>query len=334
MKVGPEIVLLLAILSLGCARVNWIADDSKSTYAELNEKLVDRDAILILTNGSERKGRAVQVTSDTTFWLENQLNVIRKVATKDVVSIVIKHNLKEDGSGGKDTYILSSRKSHRRTMWENSQPNHLKRRFLLTVNSYSISRAGPTVDLKQAMIDIGFDDYDDSCFLICSDTKYPTSNSGDTRIATLHYRILKYKPWYIGMVYSQNDTGNVRGYSSPVHMNLRISLTMVAPTIAANSSGIHLGIGPSFYKIKIEGEQPSFRKTKVGLLLEAAISLPPYSKFFIQIRAQKHIVGRTQVGPFEASSVSFFSNPETEFFPATPVRFDHHLFSFGVGFRF
>ncbi|HET6618103.1 MAG TPA: hypothetical protein VFH69_09865 [Gemmatimonadota bacterium] len=120
---------------------------------------------------------------------------------------------------------------------------------------------------------------------------------------------------------------------------LNQSVTTIAPIASFNLNGMHAGAGPALSRVRLErgdlqGESGSgdTEPWKVGILLDAGITLPRRSRLFFEGRGQYRWIPTTEAGPFVSGNGLPDDIPST--IPAVVVDMSHAYFSVGMGARF
>ena len=105
--------------------------------------------------------------------------------------------------------------------------------------------------------------------------------------------------------------------------------------VAMSVSSLRVGLGPSVSPDEVQayGTERDFapvKRSRTGLVLEVAVSLPDRGRFFVDVSVQRHWLGSQEIGPYPIHDTS---GDLATTFPATRVSFDHTSMMLGVGLR-
>lgn len=214
-------------------------------------------------------------------------------------------------------------------------PTRPDRRWLVTLSLGTTSN-GPATDIEEAMIASGFDEPSPG---LGSPIANPFSKTGfgmtgEPWMVALYNRARSHL--LLGVVVSDAPIGFTDGMHDPwIFLSVRYSVFTVSPTVSYQfSDSFHLGIGPAMYIAECRDEPSpgteaeSQSVTKVGVLLDAGLSIPAHSRFFAIFSAQYRYVGNMTIGPFESTFLQYSAT-----MPATSVSYNHYFVSVGLGIR-
>jgi hypothetical protein len=191
---------------------------------------------------------------------------------------------------------------------------------------------GPINDMKEAMINAGFDDRG------LFDKKYPVSHGPSNAPYMVSVAYL-FKPSFgAGFIYSESDLGGISGCSSPlIYVRTKYSVTTIAPIFFVKAGILKFGLGPalhSAYSVINESSQQN-RKSKFGFVADIGFEYLVISSFFVEIKAQYRYVGKVEIGPYQATSTftGIYQDNISHTLPATQVNYSHLFIGAGIGFR-
>jgi hypothetical protein len=171
-------------------------------------------------------------------------------------------------------------------------------------------------------------------------TEHPFSATGFNVIGVARFIDVEYRfREHLGLavVYSHAPTGATMGYHEPLQfLMVNAYVDTIGVTGAVVYRNVRAAIGPAWHVARTaqsEVGQLTRRQShgRLGLVGQLGIQAPSRSTIFFDTRAQYNRVGRPTVGPFV--SRAFFDEP-VRTLPAASVRFDHWVFTVGMGFRF
>lgn len=82
-------ILLAALTASGCASVHHIRrpEDAAAAYSEINRRAERRDARVTLTSGETVHARRLQMSADSSTWLNARAGQPLRVATQDIQKV-------------------------------------------------------------------------------------------------------------------------------------------------------------------------------------------------------------------------------------------------------
>lgn len=194
---------------------------------------------------------------------------------------------------------------------------------------------GSAGDLEAAMAASGFGD-------TRIDVEHPFSSGSEiTWAASIRRRI---RPRLdVELIATRARMGSTLGYHE-VGLGLGHSLfldqsvTTIAPIVSYRLQGVHVGGGPAPSRVRVDRTDSAFSGSnstntwKVGLLLDAGVTIPSRSRLFFEGRGQYRWLPTFGTGPFESSNGLSGDFPLT--MPAAEVDMSHAYFAVGMGARF
>jgi len=195
---------------------------------------------------------------------------------------------------------------------------------------------GPADELEAAMAASGFGDTS------IGDVGHPFSTGSELSwAASIRRRI---RPWLdLELIASRTMMGSTLGLHEvelPLghHLSLNQSVTTIAPIVSYRLKAMHAGAGPAPSRVRLEHDDPAGSGSngtdgwKMGLLLDAGITVPARSRLFLEGRGQYRWLPAVEAGPFESGNGLPGDTPST--MPAVEVDMSHAFFSVGMGARF
>ena len=84
-------ILLLSVLLLatGCTHQRVVAPADVDSVVDLNQRAGQHNVTVTLANGAVYDGRALQMAADSTSWLVDDTQEVKRVATSDVVKVEV-----------------------------------------------------------------------------------------------------------------------------------------------------------------------------------------------------------------------------------------------------
>jgi hypothetical protein len=185
--------------------------------------------------------------------------------------------------------------------------------------------------LEQAMRANGFGD-PEPCRLCSSPVQNPTS-SGRGFAASLAVGYAARRGLTLQLELGSANLGKTGGYHYPYTWLFLHSAVRSLAASAVIGSVLRIGAGPSLYLVEVtptdSSGEPDFREVRLGLVLYAGLRFPYHDRGFIEVAAERRLVGSIEVGPFTARGIGSASVT----LPRTPVPFDHTVIRIGFGIR-
>ncbi len=196
---------------------------------------------------------------------------------------------------------------------------------------------GPADEIEAAMTASGFGD-------TSIDVEHPFSSGSEIAwAASLRRRI---RPRLdVEVIATRATMGTTLGYDQTGigfpfghHLFLNQSVTTIAPIVSYRLGSGHVGVGPAASRVRLErtdsgsSEAGNTQAWKVGVLLDAGITLPRRSRLFVEGRGQYRWIPTMEAGPFTSGNGLPDDLPST--LPALGVDASHAYLSFGMGARF
>lgn len=195
---------------------------------------------------------------------------------------------------------------------------------------------GPQDDLEAAMSASGFGD-------TSIEVEHPFSSGSETAwAASLRRRVGPRLD--VELIATRATMGSTLGFHEirlgfGHFLFLNQSVTTVAPIVSYRLQGVHVGVGPTLSRVRLEradgfasSESGNMEAWKVGALLDGGVTLPRSSRLFFEGRAQYRWIPGTEAGPFTSTNGLVDDAPST--MPAVEVDWSHSYFSVGMGARF
>ena len=203
------------------------------------------------------------------------------------------------------------------------------------------SIGGPLDDMKDAMAAAGFDD--DVDLGSWGVTHYPSSASDSTAIWGAARRRFGDSKWLIGVGGGWTNFGSVSGNRNvegepllSFSIDSEVEMLTIAPMawyqvlpaarlgagIAA--SRVDTSVGQSY------GIVNNSSSWEPGILVEAAVTYPPASRFYFLMLVQYRWLQDGTIGPWQDEA----STGEVAVFPESEVALSHGLVGIGLGIRF
>lgn len=214
--------------------------------------------------------------------------------------------------------------------------NEIEHPWLVTL-SFATTSSGLAADIEKAMVASGFNQTCPGSFL-GGPVAHPFSRTGFGVIGSPWMIALRYSirpAILLGVTVSNTPIGTTLGYRDPyLFLFINYSVFTISPTASVQfASVLHLGIGPAIYIAKFsqdnaETEAATQSAVKVGLLLDAGLSIHARSLFFAIVSLQYHYAGKVTIGSFE----SRLSN-SARTMPASSVSYNHTFIAVGMGLR-
>ncbi len=82
-----SLIVLIAILHLGCAQTYMVTSDGTTSYADVNERATEHDAIVTLRSGEQHVARNLRVLGDSTSWINPETGTNVQRITADLVRV-------------------------------------------------------------------------------------------------------------------------------------------------------------------------------------------------------------------------------------------------------
>ena len=195
---------------------------------------------------------------------------------------------------------------------------------------------GPADELEAAMAASGFGD-------TSIDVEHPFSSGSEIAWAASIRRRIRPR-LDIELIATRARMGSTLGHHQVGlgvghFLFLNQSVTTIAPIVSYRLQGMHLGVGPAPSRMRIEradlsapSESGNTDAWKVGLLLDAGVTLPRRSRLFFEGRGQYRWLPAFEAGPFESGNGLPGDSPST--MPAEEVDLSHTYLSVGMGARF
>jgi len=196
--------------------------------------------------------------------------------------------------------------------------------------------------LEESMIVAGFDETSPAyCFVFCVEAQSHPRTIGtrsSTITITLSYTArswLQLRGIYAPGGAMKSTIGHrADGSTSGSSLALTPSVSAVAFVPVLTLDGVlRAGVGPSLNVIELAGGEDSHRRTRVGVLVDAGLTFPPRSRFFVEITAQYRYVPPVEMGPFRAPASEIFAG-DGSILPQARVDLRYAALSLGGGIRF
>lgn len=194
--------------------------------------------------------------------------------------------------------------------------------FQITI-SIGTTSSGPAIDIENAMPISGFNQ--------------PESHTGISGIGLswiFSTRYLIHPPFSLGLLISNAPIGKTKGYRLD-NLDLTIHYSVITVSTIGSvtyKNLICVGVGPAVYIAKSAQSTPGGlidvnKSTKIGALLDFAISIPLFSDVYADLAFQYRLVGKADIGPFTVRPTI----GEPVIMPKLSGNYNHALISIGVG---
>ena len=204
------------------------------------------------------------------------------------------------------------------------------------------SIGGPLDDMKDAMAAAGFDD--DVDLGSWGVTHYPSSASDSTAIWGAACRRFGDSNWLIGVGGGWTNFGSVSGNRNvegePLgifYLYSEVEMLTIAPMAWYQPlPAARLGAGLALHRVDTQlgrtftGEVDDSSSWEPGILVEAAVTYPPASRFYFLLLVQYRWLQDGTVGPWQGTA----SSGEVVVFPESEIALSHGLGAVGLGIRF
>ena len=197
-------------------------------------------------------------------------------------------------------------------------------------------------DVKEGLLRGGLD-YTPSSWLGTSSKPYGRAEYGTS---TIMVRYALNRRLWLSILRSSGDYFTAGGlyhegywWEPSAGLDLESHLTTYAFLVEFSPAPLlRIGAGPAFHSLRVKsfggelGNDPGFidKHKSLGLLFNAGISLPPYSRVFVDMSMQHHLANEIIIGPFDAT----YDNAESPAtMPPTSIPIKHTKFTLGLGIR-
>jgi len=204
------------------------------------------------------------------------------------------------------------------------------------------SLGGPLDDMEDAMVAAGFDD-DFELGGGWGDLEYPISGSDTTSFWGAARRRLGDSGWLVGVGAGGTRFGSVIGNRDlegephfPFSIHSEVEMLTIAPMAwyqVAPAARLGAGIAVNRVDTSIGRYDENFNESsswEPGILVEAAVTYPPASRFYFLLLVQYRWLQDGTIGPWQETA----STGELVVFPEAEVTLSHGLVAVGLGIRF
>lgn len=184
---------------------------------------------------------------------------------------------------------------------------------------------GPCRDIEEAAIGAGFAGYSEIWR-----QSYPNSYMDElSYMLSLHYKInplISYE-----LILSRTNLGMTDGlHADGPFLRIDNFAQTIASIAIVRWNSFRLGIGPAFYILGSQEKKDERNSSyKFGLIIDLSWVSSQNSRIFIDIKTQYRIIGKSEIGPYEATRLDMLA-----MFPAARVNYNHLFIGLGLGIRF
>jgi len=204
------------------------------------------------------------------------------------------------------------------------------------------SIGGPLDDMEDAMVAAGFGD-DFELGGGWGDLEYPISGSDTTSVWGAARRRLGDSGWLVGVGAGGTRFGSVIGNRNlegepqfPFSIHSEVEMLTIAPMAwyqVAPAARLGAGIAVNRVDTSIGRYDENFSESsswEPGILVEAAVTYPPASRFYFLLLVQYRWLQDGTIGPWQGTA----SSGEVVVFPESEIALSHGLGAVGLGIRF
>jgi hypothetical protein len=208
------------------------------------------------------------------------------------------------------------------------------KRWSFTANA-TLYGGGLSEEITKSMCAGGFDDPTTKWLFGSGTITHPKCYPELSSSITLSYRCSERLAFRL--IFGTAGVGSIHGYNGDVRsfIFLRESHTTTAliPSLIAGEVA-RIGIGPALHRLEVQRDDatggPGSRRTRIGIVSEAGLTLPAETRWFMDIMFQYWYAGSAEVGPFTTSNRSGGNAS----IPRTRISLNRIVVSAGIGIRF
>jgi hypothetical protein len=185
--------------------------------------------------------------------------------------------------------------------------------------------------MEEEMTAQGFGD-DSSPTWFGDGKEYPYSRSYPGIILNAKYYF--WGPLAVGLSTGYTLLGEVHGNNDGSRLTLTSSVISLAPEVSVNMYDmLKLGVGPALYFTNTysgenyNAERQSYRRTKLGVLIDFGLRMPKSKRFFFEFSVQVRLAGQAEVGPY------ITGDTQEETFQKISINYNFGVVGAGFGIR-